>query len=229
MILASIMANLAAINDRIARAAAKADRDPATITLIGVSKTVDRDVVDAAIEAGVRVLGENRVQDAQRKFALPLPPGVTLHMIGQLQSNKAGQAVDLFDVIESVDRVSLIKELDRQALKRGDVIPVLLQVNVARESQKAGCDPEDAVSLARAIRCAEGLRLEGLMTIAPLVDDPEAVRPVFSGARELRDNIIQDGVADCLPVLSMGMTNDFDIAIEEGATHIRVGRALFTI
>jgi PLP dependent protein len=229
MILASITANLAAINDRIARAAAKADRDPAAITLVGVSKTVDRDVADAAIEAGVRTLGENRVQDAMRKFEKPLPVGVTLHMIGQLQSNKAGQAADLFDMIESVDRISLIKELDRHALKRGDVIPVLLQVNVAREAQKAGCDPEDAVSLARAIRCAAGLRLEGLMTIAPLVDDPEAARPVFAGARELRDQMIQNGVADRLPVLSMGMTNDFDIAIEEGATHIRVGRALFTI
>jgi pyridoxal phosphate enzyme (YggS family) len=229
MILESISANLAAINERIARAAANAGRDPATITLVGVSKTVDRNVVDAAIQAGVRTLGENRVQDAMHKFERPLPPGVMLHMIGQLQSNKAGQAADLFDMIESVDRPSLIKELDRQALKRGKVIPVLLQVNVAREVQKAGCDPEDAANLARAIGFAEGLRLEGLMTIAPLADDPEAARPVFAGARELRDHMIKTGVADRLPVLSMGMTNDFDIAIEEGATHIRVGRALFTI
>jgi pyridoxal phosphate enzyme (YggS family) len=229
MILAAITANLAAVNERIARAAAKADRDPAAITLVGVSKTVDRDVVAAAIEAGVRTLGENRVQDAMRKFEAPLPAGVTLHMIGQLQSNKAGQAADLFDMIESVDRASLIKELDRQALKRGAVMPVLLQVNVAREAQKAGCDPEDAVNLARAIQCAEGLRLDGLMTIAPLVDDPEAARPVFAGARALRDQMIRVGVGGRLPVLSMGMTNDFDIAIEEGATHVRVGRALFTI
>jgi len=229
MILASIKKNLEMVNGRIARAAEKAGRDPSSITLVGVSKTVDRDAADVAFEAGVRHFGENRVQDAVRKFATPLPTGSVLHMIGQLQSNKAGQAADLFDVIESVDRLSLIAELDRQALKRGTTIPVLLQVNVAREAQKAGCDPDDALALARAILAAQNLRLDGLMTIAPLVDDPEAARPVFAGARKLRDRLIEAGTTDVLPVLSMGMTNDFDIAIEEGATHVRVGRALFTI
>lgn len=229
MIRESIKRNLAAINGRIARAAEKAGRDPASIMLVGVSKTVGRDVVEAAIDAGVYHLGENRVQDVVRKFEAPLPDGVVLHMIGQLQSNKAGQAADLFDVIESVDRLSLIKELDRQARKRGKTLPVLLQVNVAREAQKAGCDPDDAFALARAIQAAGNLRLDGLMTIAPLVDNPEAARPVFAGARELRDRMIANAIVDSLPVLSMGMTNDFDIAIEEGATHVRVGRALFTI
>lgn len=228
MILVSMRSNLAAVNARIERAADKARRDPHSITLVGVSKTVDRETVEAAYEAGVRQFGENRVQDAARKFEPKLPLDARLHMIGQLQSNKAGQAVGVFDVIEAVDRLSLIAELDRQAQKRGVTMPVLLQVNVAREPQKAGCDPDDALALAQAIADAHGLRLDGLMTIAPLVDDPEAARPVFAGARALRDRLVASGLGVVLPVLSMGMTNDFEIAIEEGATHVRVGRALFT-
>jgi pyridoxal phosphate enzyme (YggS family) len=229
MLLSAMKINLAAINERIARACDKADRDPASVTLVGVSKTVDRDVVDAAYEAGLRHFGENRVQDARRKFAEPLPDDAVLHMIGQLQSNKAAHALQVFDTIESVDRHSLIEELDRQTLKLGRTLPVLLQVNIAGESQKAGCDAMEATTLARQIGASEGLRLMGLMTIAPLVDNPEAARPVFAGLRKLRDQLVEDGVADALPVLSMGMTNDFEIAIEEGATEVRVGRALFAL
>lgn len=229
MLLSAMKINLAAINERIARACDKADRDPASVTLVGVSKTVDRDVVDAAYEAGLRHFGENRVQDARRKFAEPLPDDAVLHMIGQLQSNKAAHALQVFDTIESVDRHSLIEELDRQTLKLGRTLPVLLQVNIAGESQKAGCDAMEATALARQIGASEGLRLMGLMTIAPLVDNPEAARPVFAGLRKLRDQLVEDGVADALPVLSMGMTNDFEIAIEEGATEVRVGRALFAL
>ena len=229
MILTRMRTNLAAVNERIERAADRVGRDPQSITLVGVSKTVERDIIDAAFEAGVRTFGENRVQDAVRKFAAPMPTSATLHMIGQLQSNKSGQAATLFDMIESVDRLSLIDELDRQAGKRGLMLPVLLQVNVAREAQKAGCLPEDAQLLATAIATKTNLQLEGIMTIAPLVEDAEAARPVFAGARALRDHLVEEGVVTALPVLSMGMTNDFDIAIEEGATHVRVGRALFTI
>jgi pyridoxal phosphate enzyme (YggS family) len=229
MLLSAMKTNLAAITERIARACDKADRDPASITLVGVSKTVDREVVDAACEAGLRHFGENRVQDARRKFAEPLPDDAVLHMIGQLQSNKVAHALQVFDTIESVDRQSLIAELDRQTLKLERTLPVLLQVNIAGEAQKAGCDPTEAIALARQIGAAERLELMGLMTIAPLVDDPESARPVFAGLRTLRDKLVDLGIAPGLPVLSMGMTNDFEIAIEEGATEVRVGRALFAL
>lgn len=224
-----IARNFAAINERIAQACARVGRDPGSVTLIGVSKTVGREVVDAAYAAGLRHFGENRVQDAGRKFEQPLPSDATLHMIGQLQSNKAAQALRIFNVIDSVDRASLIAELGRQAEKADRVVPVLLQVNVAGEEQKAGCKPEDAEALARAIVANGCLRLDGVMVIAPLVDDPEQARPVFAGARELRGHLMASGVAPELPVLSMGMSNDFEVAIEEGATHVRVGRALFAM
>jgi pyridoxal phosphate enzyme (YggS family) len=201
-------------------------RDPAMITIVAVSKTVDRDTMMAAYDLGLRHFGENRVPDARRKLSEPMPADATLHLIGQLQTNKASHAVDLFNVIESVDRPSLIVELGKQAAKRGFTLPVLLQVNVAGEEQKAGCAPEDAGTLANEITWAEHLSLAGLMTMAPLVADPEEVRPVFRKLREMRDQR-QDDTGLKLPVLSMGMTNDYMVAIEEGATEVRVGRAIF--
>jgi pyridoxal phosphate enzyme (YggS family) len=229
MLLSAMQRNLSAIEERIARACDRAGRDPASVTLVGVSKTVDRAVVQAAYDAGLRHFGENRVQDATRKFEEPLPNDATLHMIGQLQSNKAQHALKLFDVIESIDRASLVVELDRQAAKLGKTVPVLLQVNVAEESQKAGCALAEAGALAQRIVAADHLELRGLMTIAPLVANAEEVRPVFAELRELRDALVERQIASELPVLSMGMTNDFETAIEEGATEVRVGRALFTL
>ncbi|MBN9015355.1 MAG: YggS family pyridoxal phosphate-dependent enzyme [Rhizobiales bacterium] len=229
MLRSAMKRNLAAINERIARACDKANRDPQSVTLVGVSKTVGREAVDAAYEAGLRHFGENRVQDAIQKFAEPMPSDAVLHMIGQLQSNKASQALKLFHVFESVDRPSIIAELDRQAAKLERDVPVLLEVNVAGEAQKAGCQQADAATLAKQVVASQRLQLMGLMTIAPLVNDPEAVRSIFAGLRTLRDCLVQSGLAPELPVLSMGMTNDFEIAIEEGATEVRVGRALFTL
>jgi PLP dependent protein len=176
----------------------------------------------------VRHFGENRVQDAARKFAVPLPDDAELHMIGHLQSNKAGVAAQLFDIVESVDRDSLISELGKQAAKQIKPLPVLLQVNIAGEAQKAGCEPEEAESLLRALQDSSHLELRGLMTIAPLVDDPGDVRPVFRGLRVLRDRLRQKCPDVSLDVLSMGMTNDFQVAIEEGSTLVRVGRAIFS-
>ena len=208
-------------------AAESVDRDPASITVVAVSKMVDRAAMQAAYELGFRHFGENRVQDARAKLAQPMPDNCVLHLIGQLQSNKASHAVDLFQVVESVDRPSLIAELEKQAGRRELVLPVLLQVNVAGEAQKAGCDPAEAGQLVNAITWSEHLRLDGLMTIAPLADDIEDVRPVFQQLREMRDRL-QDDTGLNLPTLSMGMTNDFTVAIEEGATHVRIGRALFS-
>ena len=214
------------VAERIAAAAERSGRTSADVTLIGVTKTVARDVVDEAYALGMRHFGENRVQDCVEKFATPLPSDAVLHEIGQLQTNKAKQAVQLFQVIHSVDRPSLVQALDKAATAQGKRIDVLIQVNVAGEDQKAGCEPADAAGLVDAVRASNSLVLQGLMTMAPLVATPEEARPVFAGLRELRDRLADDHGIE-LPWLSMGMTNDFEVAIEEGATHVRVGRAIF--
>lgn len=214
------------VQERIEQAAQQAGRSASEITLIAVSKTVDRATVDEAYALGLRNFGENRVQDSVEKFATPLPSDATLHLIGQLQTNKVNHALRIFSTIHSVDRPSLIAELDRRAGLNQRPVDVLLQVNIAGEEQKAGADPLDAVSLAEQIGSTANLNLRGLMTMAPLELEAEATRPTFRGLRELRDSL-ESRLSIDLPWLSMGMTNDFEIAIEEGATHVRVGRAIF--
>ncbi len=211
----------------IATAANKSGRDPAAVTLVAVSKTVDRPMIDAAYQLGLRHFGENRVQDAVNRFDPPLPPDAELHMIGQLQTNKVRLGLSVFTMIESVDRPSLIQALDKEAARVGRRLPVLIQVNVAGEDQKAGCAPEQVSGLIQLVQESAWLDLRGLMTIGPLVDEPEAIRPVFAGLRSLRDQVRDNDGSPSLDVLSMGMTNDYAIAIEEGATEVRVGRAIF--
>lgn len=223
----SLAERVNAVHSAIADAAAAAGRDPESITLVAVSKTVDRPTVDEAYALGLRTFGENRVQDALAKYADPLPPDAALHLIGQLQSNKARPAAGLFNLIESVDRPSLIDALDKVGGTADRPVPVLLQVNVAGETQKAGCSPDDAPALAARIQDATGLNLCGLMTIAPLVPDPEQARPVFAGLRALRDRLLATDPGLDLSTLSMGMSNDFPVAIAEGATVVRIGRAIF--
>ncbi len=218
---------VAAVQRSVAAAAAAAGRSPAEITLVAVSKTADRAAVDAAQALGLHHFGENRVQDARAKFAEPLAAGGRLHLIGQLQTNKAKQAAALFDLVESVDRPSLVEALGRAAAGLDKTLPVLLQVNVAREPQKAGCAPEEAAELAALIQVTDGLALRGLMTIAPLVPSAEQARPVFAALRELRAALLWGDPSLDLPVLSMGMTNDYPVAIAEGATEVRIGRAVF--
>jgi len=218
---------IAAVQAAVDRAIARAGRDPASVTLVAVSKTVDREAVDEAYALGLRHFGENRVQEATAKFASPLPADATLHLVGHLQTNKVRSAVALFDLVESVDRPSLVDALEKEAARAGRLVPVVLQVNVAREPQKAGCAPEDAAALLAQLRRCPHLSPRGLMTIAPLEADPERTRPVFRALRELRDALTRDLSEVDLGVLSMGMTNDYAIAIEEGATHVRIGRAVF--
>ncbi len=218
---------IAVVRGAVAEAACAAGRRPEEITLVAVSKTVERATVDEAYRLGLRHFGENRVQYARAKFADPLPLDARLHLIGQLQSNKARPAAALFDVVESVDRPSLIDALEREADRIGRRLPVLLQVNVAGEAQKAGCAPEEAWPLAARLGASSHLALRGLMTIAPLVSDPEETRPVFAGLRDLRDALRHEHPGLDLGVLSMGMSNDYAVAIAEGATHVRVGRAIF--
>jgi pyridoxal phosphate enzyme (YggS family) len=215
------------LREQIAGAACAAGRSPDDVTIVAVSKTVERDAVDAAVALGLRHFGENRVQDAARKFATPLPPDCSLHLIGQLQTNKARPAAALFDEIESVDRPSLIDALEKEGARRDRPIGVLLQVNVALEPQKAGCPPDAAPELMRRLATSPWLEPRGLMTMAPLVDDPETVRPVFAGLRALRNALREQHPSLALETLSMGMSNDFTVAIEEGATAVRIGRAIF--
>ncbi|MFT4037003.1 MAG: YggS family pyridoxal phosphate-dependent enzyme [Thermomicrobiales bacterium] len=218
---------IAGVQAEVAAAASASGRAPDDVTVVAVCKTATREAVDAAAALGLRHFAENRVQAAQAKFADPLPPGCDVHLIGQLQTNKARPAVALFAMIESVDRPSLIVALEKEAARAGKRLPVLLQVNIAGEEQKSGCEPAEAADLMAQLAASEWLLPQGLMTIAPLVDDPEDVRPVFRGLRELRDSLQAQFPDVSLAALSMGMSNDYPVAIAEGATLIRVGRAIF--
>lgn len=215
-----------AVLDRIARACARAGRDPASVRLVAVSKTVPVGRVRAALAAGLTDFGENRVQEAATK--VPLVPGARWHLVGPLQANKARRAVELFDVVQSVDSVELAGRLDRVAadLRPGRPLPVLLQVNVDVDPHKAGFAPDGLAVALAALLALPALRVEGLMTIGRLVGDPEEARPTFRRLRDLsaRLRAAQPALG---PELSMGMSDDYPVAVEEGATIVRVGRALF--
>ncbi len=218
--------NLTSVRQRIAQACTRSGRDPSAITLVCVTKGVQIEAIRQALAAGVGDLGENRVQEAREKHQALEP--VRWHMLGHLQRNKAGLAVDLFDVIHSMDSAAVIEEMERQAGKRAKTIEAFLQVNVAGEAAKHGCRPEDVPTLATAMQRATHLRLVGLMMIAPFTDNPEAARPHFQCVRQLRDDLRVAGVLEpgaCR--LSMGMTQDFEVAIEEGADLVRIGTAIF--
>lgn len=220
-------ARIAAVKDRIAAAARTSGRTADDVVLVAVCKTVDRATVDLAYNLGLRTFGENRVQDARAKFAADVPEDLSLHMIGPVQTNKAGQVVNLFDLVHSLDREGLATALDKRARNAGKVQPVLIQVNVAREEQKHGCLVEDLPGLIEMAAGLEGLRLDGFMTMAPLVATAEQARPVFAEMREIVEEMRSRYPELSLSHLSMGMTNDYEVAIEEGATIVRVGRALF--
>lgn len=213
---------------RIATSAARSGHDVDSVTLIAVSKTVGRDAVDAAHHAGLRHFGENRVQDALAKFADQRPADLVLHLIGTVQTNKVRQVVGSFDLIHSVDRLSLAEAFQERAERQAVVQPILIQVNVAREEQKHGCEPEALEPLIEQILGFSNLQLRGFMTMAPFVATPEEARSVFAELRNLRDRMQARYPDTDLSELSMGMTNDFEVAIEEGATMVRVGRAIFT-
>jgi pyridoxal phosphate enzyme (YggS family) len=214
---------LAEVRARIQAAAARSGRGAASVQLVAVSKTVDVERIREALEAGVTILGENRVQEARDKAAA-LPPAAW-HLVGHLQTNKAKLAVELFQLIHSLDSIHLAQELDRHARKAGRVVRCLVQVNVGEEPQKSGVPAGDVAALLEAAAALPGVRIEGLMAVPPFLADPDAVRPYFGRLRQLRDRLVAAGHA--LPQLSMGMTHDFEQAIEEGATMVRVGTAVF--
>jgi pyridoxal phosphate enzyme (YggS family) len=221
-----VRANLAAVRERIADAARRAGRREDAVLLVGVSKTVDVDRVRAAIEAGVPALGENRVQEAREKIAAlgrPCP----WHLIGHLQTNKVRDALECFDLIHSVDRLPLAEALSRRGAEAGRRAAVLVQVNVGEEPQKGGVRAEDLRSTLEAMAALPGLRLRGLMTIPPIPRDPEDSRPHYREMGKLLDAARGWGFGAEFSELSMGMSGDFEVGIEEGATIVRVGTAIF--
>lgn len=219
----SLASHLEVVRQTIARSAQDAGRDPGEVVLVAVTKTFPVNRIREALALGLRVLGENRVQEALPKIDEIGPADVEWHLIGHLQTNKVKFIDGRFRMVQSLDSAGLVEALDRRIQSPLDV---LLEVNVAEEPQKTGLMPVDLVTVAAAVKAAQHLRLRGLMTVAPMVEDPEAVRPVFRQLRALRDTTSQQlGMA--LPVLSMGMTDDYAIAVEEGATMLRLGRALF--
>ncbi|PHX92855.1 MAG: YggS family pyridoxal phosphate-dependent enzyme [Pedosphaera sp.] len=220
-----IAANIASLRERIAAASARAGRDPASVTLMAVSKNQPPDAVRAALDAGLMCFGENRVQEAKAKIPL-CPNRAQWQMIGHLQSNKCRDAVALFSMIQSVDSLALALELNQQCEKAAKTMPILLEVNVAGEGTKFGYRPAALLAEFGELSKLPRLEIHGLMTIAPYTPTPERVRPVFHRLCELKDECEQLLGAP-LPQLSMGMSGDFEVAIEEGATLVRIGTALF--
>ncbi len=223
----SVAENFKAVQDRIVAAAQRAGRDPSSVRLVTVTKTVDHDRIREAIAAGAAILGENRVQDAKEKIEA-LGKIASWHLIGHLQTNKSKYAVKLFDLIHSVDNLELAKEIDKQAAKAGKVQDVLIEVSIAGEAAKAGVSIGDTVRLVGEAAGLKYIRVLGLMTMPPLSNDPEDARPYFRKLRDLADAVRKEGIAGIsMNELSMGMSGDFEVAIEEGATLVRVGTAIF--
>jgi pyridoxal phosphate enzyme (YggS family) len=224
----SLQRRLAEVRERIRTAAERCGRDPAGVRLVAVSKTVPTEVIRLAAAAGVTDVGENYVQEAREKHAQLSETRLRWHFIGHLQSNKARYAVRMCDLIHTLDSLKLAVEIDRCAERAGKIQEVLIQVNVAGETSKAGVASADALPLVRAVAALEHLAVKGLMTMPPFFNDPQRVRPFFADLRRLSDRIRDAAVANvAMDELSMGMTGDFEAAIAEGATMVRVGTAIF--
>jgi pyridoxal phosphate enzyme (YggS family) len=222
-----IARNLEAVKQRLEAAARRAGRDPSEVRLIAVSKTVGVELIREAITAGHRLFGENYLQEAKDKIAA-LGPGVSWHFVGHLQSRKAKTVVELFDLIHSVDRLNLAQALEKAAAQVGKIQEILIQVNLAGEASKSGAAPEATPELLREIARLPHLQVVGLMTMPPWFDEPERVRPYFRALRELRDRLWERRLTDNpLAELSMGMSGDYEVAVEEGATLVRVGTGIF--
>lgn len=213
------------VKERIAAACERCGRDPDEIMIVAVSKQFPMAAVRDAFSWGMTVFGENRVQEAETKIVHG-PVGVQWHMVGRLQSNKARQAVVMFNVLHSIDSARLLDRVSKVAVEEGRVVDILLQVNVSGESQKAGAAPSEVERLVQMATKARGVRLQGLMTIGPMMGGPDAARRCFAVLRDARDRIEQS-LRVRLPHLSMGMSSDYEVAVEEGATMLRLGTAIF--
>lgn len=214
-----IARNLDEIRRRMNAAAVRAGRAPESVRLVAVTKTEGLDAIESLLALGVTELGENRVEVARPKVEA-VGSRARWHMIGSVQRRKAGDVVELFDCVDSVDRFELVEALERRCAETGKVMPVLLEVNVSGEASKHGFTPAELPAVLDRAKALPHVRVDGVMTMAPFVDDPEEVRPVFAGLKKLADSL---GLRE----ISMGMSNDFEVAIEEGATQVRIGTALF--
>jgi len=219
--------NLKIINVKIKKAALKASRNPEKIKLVAVTKTAAIEQIKEAINAGVKIIGENKVQEAKEKYQI-LSADIEWHLVGHLQTNKVKYAVEIFDLIHSVDSIKLAKEIDRRSLQFGKITNVLVEVNISGEKTKYGIKPEEVIPFLKEISEFPRVWIRGLMTIAPIVEDKEKARPYFRKLRELSKEIKSKNIKNVkMDYLSMGMTEDFEIAIEEGANVVRIGRGIF--
>jgi pyridoxal phosphate enzyme (YggS family) len=222
-----ISKNLSILRERVASAAQKAGRNPDEILLLAISKTMPAECVEEAALAGQIHFGENRVQEARDKIP-QLPTNLVWHLVGHLQSNKAKYCPDLFEWVHSIDSVPLAREVSRRYMDKGKVCKALIQVSVSGEEVKFGCDPVDTAEILNTLIEEDGTEPLGLMTMPPWDPDPEVSRPWFRALRFLRDDLLSMGFPEgTLQELSMGMTGDFEVAVEEGATIVRIGTAIF--
>jgi PLP dependent protein len=221
----SAYANFKAIEEEIGRIARSCGRDPKDIKIIAVSKTVRTETVQEAIDAGMRLFGENKIQEAKAKIPV-LKGDFSFHMIGHLQSNKARDAVRLFDLIHSIDNEGTALQVNREAEKTGKVQKVLIQVNASGEASKSGVEPDRAAALIKEVSGLKNLEIQGLMTMAPFTEDNEVIRKTFSATREIMKEINRALGLD-IRELSMGMSSDYRTAVREGATMVRIGTAIF--
>ena len=228
-----IKENIHRINAQILRVCSKINRNPEEISIVAVSKERSPQEIKEVILVGIADIGENRVQEAVAKY-IELRPNtydlrpIKWHMIGHLQTNKVKEAVKIFDLIQSVDSLHLAVEIDKQAVKIDKVQDILIEIKTSTEAAKFGLKPNEAVEVIKEIAGLKNINIKGLMTVAPLVDNPEKARPYFKMLKEFRDEIMRYSVLDTpYPILSMGMTDDFEVAIEEGSNMVRLGRAIF--
>ncbi|MCK4240496.1 MAG: YggS family pyridoxal phosphate-dependent enzyme [Candidatus Atribacteria bacterium] len=222
-----VKTNLEKINKKIIETSLKSNRNPQEIKLIAVTKTANIEQIREAISAGVKIIGENKVQEAKEKYQI-LTGGIEWHLVGHLQTNKVKYAIEIFDFIHSVDSIKLAKEIDRRSLQFGKITNVLVEVNVSGEETKYGVKPEEVETFLKEISEISRIRVRGLMTIAPIVKYKEETRSYFKKLRELSEKISNKNIKNVkMDYLSMGMTDDFEVAIEEGANMIRIGRGIF--
>jgi hypothetical protein len=225
--MSNIRQNIKRILSEIEDTALRCGRNPSDIKLMAVTKTVDDVRIRAALDSGITILGENYVQEAKEKIARIGRQGIEWHMIGYLQSNKAKYAVQLFDMVHSVSKMSLVSELDRRSGALGRIMNIMLEVNVSGEPTKSGLEPSAVIPFIQKIAEFPNISIQGLMTMPPWVDDPEDARQYFRRLRQLRDEINEGIEGVTIKELSMGMTQDYQVAIEEGSTIIRIGRGIF--
>lgn len=222
----AIKENLENIRHRIKKTGQKVGRNPSEIELVVVTKSVNLAQIKEAVSAGVDIIGENRVQEAKEKFSQIKDCHLKWHLIGHLQKNKVKKAIEIFDLIQSVDSLELAQEIDTKAAQINKMMDILIQINVSGEESKFGLSPALAIEIIQEISKFKNIRIKGLMTIAPLVSNPEDARPFFRALAQLKDKIPEIGNVQ-MKYLSMGMSNDFEVAIEEGSNMVRIGRLIF--